>query len=283
MIVERTNRLIVKTPEGIMFSLLLAGPISRFLAWLVDAACIIGAGAMVGTATATLQWISVDVIRALSVLAYFVVSIGYGIILEWFWRGQTVGKRLLRLRVMDSEALRLNFGQIVIRNLMRFVDMLPAFYFVWGLACLLSRRAQRLGDFAAGTVVIYTPKVFEPDLDQVLARKYNSLRSYPHLVARLRQRTSPAEASVALQALFRREEFEPAARVQLFAELSAHFRSLLEFPPEACEGIADEQYVRNVVDVLFRSDRQAQHGPANAAGPALQPLREPLSEPLQSR
>jgi len=273
MIIDRSNRLIVKTPEGIEFSLLLAGPISRCLAWLVDAGCIIGAGAIIATAMAALQWISIDLIRALSVLAYFVVSVGYAIALEWFWRGQTVGKRLLRLRVMDAEALRLNFGQIVVRNLLRFVDMLPAFYFVGGLACLFSQRAQRLGDLAAGTVVVYTPRVFEPDLDQFLARKYNSLRSYRHLVARLRQRTSPAEASLALQAIFRRDELQPAARVLLFAELAAHFRALVEFPPEASEGIADEQYVRNLVEVLFRSERES----------SLQPLRQALREPLQSR
>jgi uncharacterized RDD family membrane protein YckC len=253
MIVERTNQLVVKTPEGIAFSLLLAGPISRFLAWLVDLACVAVGGFIIGAALAGLQWIAADFVRAVSVLAYFALSIGYGIALEWLWRGQTVGKRLLRLRVMDAEGLRLSFGQVVIRNLLRFVDMLPAFYLVGGIACLVSQRAQRLGDFAAGTIVVYTPKVFEPDLEQFFAGKFNSLRSYPHLVARLRQRTSPTEASLALQALLRREELEPSARIQLFAEIAAHFRSLLEFPPEACESIPDEQYVRNVVDVLFRA------------------------------
>jgi uncharacterized RDD family membrane protein YckC len=275
MILERTNRLVIQTPEGIAFSLLLAGPISRFLAWVVDVGCVVAAGSLISVALAGLQWISVDLIRALSVLAYFGVSVGYAIALEWSWRGQTIGKRLLRLRVMDAEGLRLSFGQIVIRNLLRFVDMLPAFYFVGGLACLVSGKAQRLGDFAAGTVVVYTPRVFEPDLDQLLARKYNSFRNYPHLMARLRQRTSPVEASLALQALLRRDEFQPSSRVQLFSRIADHFRTLLEFPPEACEGIADEQYVRNVVDVLFRSE---QHAKAS-----LQPLSQPLGEALQRR
>ena len=58
---------------------------------------------------------------------------------------------------------------------------------------------------------------------------------------------------VALQALIRRNEFEPVARVELFAQLAAHFQSKVAFPAEATDGIADEQYLRNVVDVLYRT------------------------------
>jgi hypothetical protein len=65
---------------------------------------------------------------------------------------------------------------------------------------------------------------------------------------------SPAEASTSLQAIIRRDEFEPVARVQLFGELAEHFKSKVEFPADAVEGIADEQYVRNVADVLYRAE-----------------------------
>ena len=63
---------------------------------------------------------------------------------------------------------------------------------------------------------------------------------------------SPDEARLALQALVRRDELEPQARVELFAELAARYRSLVEFPPEITDGLSPEQYVRNVVDILFR-------------------------------
>ena len=189
-----------------------------------------------------------EIILTAIALPLFAISIA----LEWWWRGQTIGKRLLRLRVVDAGGLRLHFHQIVIRNLLRFVDSLPAFYFVGGIACLVSRRAQRLGDLAANTVVIRIPRIAEPDLEQLLAGKFNSLRAHPHLEARLRQRVSPAEAATALQAVARRDEFEPVARVKLFSELSGHFRAKVEFPAEAVDGIADEQHVRNVVDVLYR-------------------------------
>ena len=73
------------------------------------------------------------------------------------------------------------------------------------------------------------------------------------------QRVSPAEANVALQALLRREEFDPVARVELFGELAAYFRAKVDFPAEATDGTADEQYLRNVVDVLYRT-RAENHG-----------------------
>src|SRR5205814_573295 len=115
---------------------------------------------------------------ALYTLGYFILSIGYGIASEWSWRGQTIGKKLFRLRVVDAEGLRLQFNQIVTRNLLRFVDSLPAFYFVGGVVSLLNPSCQRLGDIAANTIVIRNPRLAEPDLDQLLAGKYNSLRQY---------------------------------------------------------------------------------------------------------
>ncbi len=249
----KTSTLFIRTPEGIIFSQLLAGPVTRFFAWFIDQLCISAAMFILGIALDLLELINSNFGFALSVISYFVISIGYGIFFEWNWRGQTIGKKLLRLRVTDAEGMRLQFNQIVVRNLLRFVDSLPAFYFVGGLTCWFNSCCQRLGDLGANTVVIRNPRVTEPDLDQLLAGKYNSLRQYPHLAARLRQRISPAEADIALQALLRREEFDGVARVDLFGELARHFRVKVEFPAEASDGVADEQYLRNVVDILYRT------------------------------
>jgi len=251
----KTSTLFIRTPEGIVFSQLLAGPVTRFFAWFIDQLCIGVAVYLLGTVLNLVELISWNFGFALYVISYFVLSIGYGIFFEWNWRGQTIGKKLFQLRVVDVEGMRLQFNQIVVRNLLRFVDSLPAFYLVGGLACLLNSKCQRLGDIAANTVVIRNARVTEPDLDQLLPGKYNSLRQYPHLAARLRQRVSPAEADLALQALLRREEFEPVARVKLFADLAAHFQAKVEFPAEVTDGIADEQYLRNVVDVLYRTSQ----------------------------
>src|SRR3990167_10164827 len=121
---EKTNTLLIKTPEGIIFSMLLAGPLTRFLAWGIDLACIFVVSSILGILLGIFGLISLDFSRALTVLAYFFISISYSIVTEWYWRGQTIGKRLLRLRVMDVQGLRLQFSQIMIRNLMRFVDSL---------------------------------------------------------------------------------------------------------------------------------------------------------------
>lgn len=251
----KTNRLVIHTPEGIVFPLLLASPVTRFLAWLVDCGCILVMVRVVNVALAFFGWISPDLVGATAILAYFAISIGYGIAMEWWWRGQTLGKRILRLRVMDGQGMRLHFSQIAVRNLLRAVDSLPALYLVGGIVSLLSPRAQRLGDIAANTIVTRNPHVVEPDLEQLLAGKYNSFLPYPHLIARLRQRVSAEEASVALQALLRRDELEPVARVERFAEIANHFRGIVPFPAEVTEGLTDEQYIRNVVGLLFRPER----------------------------
>lgn len=264
-----TPTLDIRTPEGVVFSQQLAGPMTRLLAWGIDFLVLLGFVMALNFLLTIFSVISIEIAQAAGMLMFFAFNIGYGIFTEWRWRGQTIGKRVLRLRVVDVHGLRLKFGQVVVRNLLRFVDMLPGPYLVGGLACLLSERCQRLGDLAANTIVIRIPKVTEPNLDQLMADKFNSLRAHPHLEARLRQRVSPAEASVALQAIVRRDLLEPRARVELFAELAAHFRTKVEFPVDASEGITDEQYVRNVVDCLFRPGRKKPSVATEKAEPSL--------------
>jgi uncharacterized RDD family membrane protein YckC len=254
----KTTALNIRTPEGIVFSQQLAGPVTRFLACFIDQLCIQVVLTIVTIVIGMMMIINPNFAIALLVIGYFIVSIGYGILFEWIWRGQTLGKRMFRLRVVDVEGMRLQFHQIVVRNLLRFVDSLPVFYFVGGVTSWLNAKCQRLGDIAANTVVIRHPRVDEPDLDQVLAGKFNSLRQFPHLAARLRQNVTPMEADIALQSLLRREEFDPVSRVGLFAELAAHFQAKVEFPAEATDGVTDEQFLRNVVDVIYRTKAESQ-------------------------
>ena len=253
---DKMNTLIIKTPEGVEFSLRLAGPITRFLAWAIDLATIIAIISIINVLFAILGILSRDLAAAANMIGFFVVSIGYGILTEWYWQGQTLGKKLLRLRVMDSQGLRLQFSQVVIRNLLRFIDSLPALYLVGGLVCLLNRRAQRLGDFAANTIVTWNPRISEPDLNQLLEGKYNSFHDYPHLEARLRQHVTPPEAQIAVQSIMRRDTLDPQARIALFRDLRAYFQNLVTFPQEAIDGISDERYVRNVVEAVFRPKTQ---------------------------
>jgi uncharacterized RDD family membrane protein YckC len=249
----RTHMRTIRTPEGVSFSLPLAGPVSRCLAWLLDALCLVAFAKAVQVVVALTGLISQDLSQAITMLLYFLFYLGFTIALEWYWKGQTVGKRLFGLRVMDVRGLRLRPSQIIIRNLLRAVDSLPAFYLLGGVVCLSSRYAQRLGDLAANTIVVQSARVPAPRIDAVLAEnRYNSLRAHPHLAARLRQLVAPIEADTALQALIRRDNLDPAARVDLFAGMAGHFKTKVAYPEEALAGISDEQYVRNVVDLLFR-------------------------------
>lgn len=243
----------LRTPEGMAFTLPLAGPVSRLLAVLVDLMVVSLATTIIGKLTAVVAAFSTDFGAGLTTLLYFAVTVLYAILTEWLWQGQTVGKRLLKIRVVDRDGLPIYFSQLVVRNLLRPVDMLPAFYLLGGLVALGTRYSQRLGDLAANTVVVRTRQWEIPDWEKLLAGKFNSMLEHPHLAARLRQRVEPALAGVVLDALMRRDQLEDAARVELFAELAARLRKLVEFPAEAVEGLSDEQYVRNVVEILFRS------------------------------
>lgn len=244
----------IRTPEGVIFALHVADPLHRFLALIIDKLCVHVLGGIVGSVLGVFRVIHWDTASAVIMLATFVITIGYPIVLEWLWRGQTVGKRLMRLQVMDEQALRLRPQQVIIRNLLRFLDMLPAFYLIGGLASLFSAKGQRIGDLVANTIVIRHPRIEEPDLNQVLHGKYNSLREHPHLAARLRQAITPAEIGIAVNALIRRDQLDDTARLELFAALRQTFSNRVRFPESATDAISDEQYVRNVVDIAFMLD-----------------------------
>jgi uncharacterized RDD family membrane protein YckC len=249
---NRSNELVLQTPEGVRFRYRLAGPAARFLAVSIDLAAVSFVSSSVTSLLYLLGVFGSDFVAAAQLIAYFALTFGYSIFFEWVWRGQTIGKRVLQLRVVDADGLRLTSAQIVIRNLLRLVDLLPLCYTIGGAFLVLSPKLQRLGDLAANTVVIRIDTGLRPDLTPILGDSYNSLRAFPHLAARLRQSVDPAEAQIALEAVLRRDKLDAGARVQLFATLAGHFRSLVTFPETATLGLSDEQYVRDVVDLLFR-------------------------------
>ncbi len=245
------NTVQIRTPEGITFSQPLASPLMRFFAWSVDTLAIIVTTSFVSQFGGILKVVAPDTGTALLIISSFLVYMGYAIILEWYWQGQTVGKRLFNLRVVDSHGLRLHFSQVFMRNLLRAVDCLPSFYLVGGIFSFFSPLSQRLGDMVGNTVVIHTPPRTKPDLAKLGGQKFNSLRNYPHLVARLRQHITPLEAEIGLQAILRRNEFKDKASLELFNQLAGFYLSRSPFPEEAKVGLTSEQLVRNVVDVIY--------------------------------
>jgi uncharacterized RDD family membrane protein YckC len=248
----RRNTFTIRTAEGISFTQRLAGPVTRFLALSIDFAAISVTSQLLGQFVMVTSIINPDIALAVRTGLYFVFSIGYSIFFEWIWRGQTLGKRVLKIRVIDAEGYRLRPAQIAIRNLLRIIDALPALYAVAGISCLVSKKCQRIGDIAANTIVVYATLESIPDLELLFRGTYNSLRTHAHLAAQLRKNITPEEASLALEAITRRDELEPNLRLELYRQVAEHLRSIINFPEESLEGLTDEQYVRNVVDLIYR-------------------------------
>ncbi len=135
MALGKTTVLKIQTPEGVEFSLPIASPITRCAAWAFDLVVIVALFKLVTTVLSIFSLIAGDLSAALIIALQFVILVGYGMFMEWIWRGQTIGKRLMKLQVIDERGLTLKINQIILRNLFRVLDSLPLFYMVGGLAC----------------------------------------------------------------------------------------------------------------------------------------------------
>jgi uncharacterized RDD family membrane protein YckC len=148
--------LVVATPEQVAFRFETAGLGSRFAAQLLDllvlAAVLVALG-LVGLGIAALAGQPLAGLLVFVVLG-FASFWAYWIVPEALWSGQTVGKYVLHLRVIDARGGPITAGQAVIRNLLRVVDFLPWSYALGTIVMFGTARSQRLGDLAAGTIVI---------------------------------------------------------------------------------------------------------------------------------
>lgn len=251
---EHIQTLDLRTKEGITFSLPLAGIASRLFAVIIDQAVITAAIITVSSVAAFTGFLNIDFAIAFIILMQFLISTGYGILIEWRWNGQTIGKRVLKIQVIDEKGMQVTFAQIAIRNLLRTVDILPVFYFVGGLCFALSGKNKRLGDIAANTVVISIAQPILPDIEHVLPEKFNSLRSSKHLIAQLRNKVDNRLAYLSLDALLRRNEFSPQARILVFKELADLYKSLITIPSEELQNLSDEHFLRDIIEILFKSE-----------------------------
>jgi uncharacterized RDD family membrane protein YckC len=148
--------LVVATPEQVAFRFETAGLGSRFAAQLLDLVvigAILVAVGLVGFGIATLGGQPFLGLLVFVILA-FVSFLAYWILPEALWSGQTIGKYVLNLRVIDARGGPITVGQAVIRNLLRIVDFLPWSYALGTVVMFSTARSQRLGDLAAGTIVI---------------------------------------------------------------------------------------------------------------------------------
>ena len=153
---DASDDLIISTPERVAFQYEIAGIGSRFLAQIVDSLIITAILIAISILAASLGGIfsSGELALLVEIILGFILLAGYFLISEAAWNGQTIGKRAARLRVVGDHGEPLTVGQAAIRNLVRIVDFLPFFYAIGMLTLFINGRGKRLGDFAAGTLVV---------------------------------------------------------------------------------------------------------------------------------
>lgn len=234
------------TPEHVAFHYDVAGLISRGLAWLIDQAIIIvidiaiimafaRAGGMIGI--------------ALIILCMFIVDFSYFVASELYSAGQTPGKRAMHIRVISSRGSKLRFADVLIRNLLRPVDLLPWAMAVGASIALIDRWHRRLGDLVAETIVVRDGRKEIPQAMAGEKNRMNSFQNDPALRSRIVTRVSRAERDLIIDLALRRDQMESLVRQQLFTQAAQHFRQRLSLPEEHVH-LSDEQTVMNLALLL---------------------------------
>jgi uncharacterized RDD family membrane protein YckC len=242
----------VLTSEKVPITYRVAGLGARFLAWLVDALLvfllIIAGGVFASVLNAGRPGLG----DAVAILWSFAVSWGYFLSFEWLWRGQTPGKRLLGVRVVQLDGTAVSFYQSAARNLLRVADALPlphpvavgALGFVVA-AC--NRESRRLGDLAAGTLVVHVEKRAQP-IRSLYGADTEADRARQALLRQRLGQLSREQKQTLLDLCLRRDQLRLGERARLFRAAAEFFQARLDLAPDAYE--SDEKFVLQAVSVL---------------------------------
>jgi uncharacterized RDD family membrane protein YckC len=162
------EQLTISTPEQVAFHYEMAGIGSRFVASLLDhlilgvalllvycaASSLFGAGVVLSGPSGENGTAGLYAILAVIIIVEFLIFWGYFVLFELVWHGQTPGKRAGKLRVIRRDGQPVHAGEVLVRNLLRIVDFLPGFYGIGLVTMFIDKDARRLGDLAAGTIVV---------------------------------------------------------------------------------------------------------------------------------
>src|SRR5215471_15351996 len=178
-VIASDDTLVIETPERVPLHFALASIGNRFIACAIDHGIQIVSLILIGIFFAIItdasdlgsrlanapKWVI-----ALLVVIQFLIFDGYFAVFEWIWRGQTPGKRWLKLRVIREDGRPISFFEAVVRNLLRTADILvPPFYSIGLISVFATARDQRVGDLVAGTVVVREREAEAPDFEEVFA------------------------------------------------------------------------------------------------------------------
>jgi len=230
----------VRTPESIAFYYELAGLGSRFLAVAIDtlvqvviliAVFLLAAWAMPGIqGLANVAHISAktleSILVAIAIIFLFIVDVGYFVAFETLWNGQTPGKRSIGIRVVRDGGYPVTFMDSVIRNLIRVIEGFPLLDYVPSMiSALISSQNKRLGDLAAGTIVV-RDRAFEVTDPKKWAAGDDRAEAPPPPIHGL-DRISDDEYALADRYVARSHMLEPHAAQETAARIAATIRPKL--------------------------------------------------------
>lgn len=246
------EKLSIDTPEQIDLEFSLATIGSRFLALALDtllqvviAAALLAVIALVRLATGPFGSASAPWLLAILIIGWFTVYYGYYAIFESVWNGQTPGKRVVGLRVIHASGRPISTYEAILRNVVRIVDQLPGIYAIGIVSVFVTERSQRLGDLAAGTVVVHE-RLSEAEAP-VMELSVSSGNVPRHGAARLTQ----DEIHVIEMFLRRRRELDGAARVHAAQRIADRMRQKL--------GIAGDTDNERLLEELLSEHRSSRH------------------------
>ncbi|MEB3355851.1 MAG: RDD family protein [Synechococcales bacterium] len=238
------NRYTLSTPENVELEFTLAGIGNRAFALLIDYPLwfITWAGFLVlwsfvssevvnlvvrvtGNADTVELWLA-----AIALLVLFVLYVGYFILFETLWQGQTPGKRLAKIRVIRADGRPVGLTQATLRALLRPLDDFPFLGIVGGLLIFFSKREQRLGDLLAGTLVIIEEQPATPTAI-VLSPEADALAIELPAIANLEQ-LLPDDFAVLRDYLQWRSGMAPGARTALCLELAHQAAAIVNLGAE---------------------------------------------------
>lgn len=229
----------VRTPEAIAFYYELAGLGSRFLALLVDmiiqivAALLLLIAAIEGanSAASLAKFLHLggkgleSTVAAVGIFLFFLLFNGYFIVFEKLWNGQTPGKRLLGIRVVRDGGYPVELVGSIIRNLVRIIEQLLGFYVLSVVSMLLSPENKRLGDYAAGTIVVRDRGLEVRDPQAWLRPGAGETGSVDN---RLASNLTPEELAIVDKYVARKTSLDPRSARDAAARIAQALRSKLD-------------------------------------------------------
>jgi uncharacterized RDD family membrane protein YckC len=222
-----------------------AGLGSRFIALIVDLVLVTGLSGMVSQVTRGVLPGAVGIVA--QALALLVITWGYHVYFEVRHQGQSPGKRIVGIRVVDGRGLPLSLEQSFVRNVVRVLDALPVGYALGAVVCQLDPHRRRLGDIAADTLVVRERHGQVYERRTTGARAFNSLRT-PRVLRLVRHRVGLEEREFLATLCLRADGMEDKARFDLMEEVGRHYKARLGIEDPHLSG---ENLVRGLSGVLF--------------------------------